>query len=208
MMIPRTLGHHGLRRPLSTGLSLRAHNSHNSPILSHHLRGAPSNNAPPLSLGFPAPRGLIPISYRRSHTLNSPSSSSSTPSSSPSSPPPPYAPPTTGILSHLPPSLVPYAELLRIDKPTGTYYLFFPCLFSTLLAAPLTTPLTPPLTVLGTSLLFLSGAFIMRGAGCAINDLWDRNCKSASKQAIHQFYFSSFFQRRVYFILHAPLSSW
>ena len=31
-----------------------------------------------------------------------------------------------------------------------------------------------PPAVLGTSLLFLTGAFVMRGAGCAINDLWDR----------------------------------
>ncbi|KAF3766393.1 hypothetical protein M406DRAFT_60781 [Cryphonectria parasitica EP155] len=59
--------------------------------------------------------------------------------------------------------------------PTGTYYLFLPCLFSTLLAAPLANPITPPLTVLGTSMLFFAGALIMRGAGCTINDLWDRN---------------------------------
>ncbi|TKA64648.1 hypothetical protein B0A49_08418 [Cryomyces minteri] len=96
-------------------------------------------------------------------------------------PPPPanalpaYAPPTTGLLSYLPSAAVPYAELIRLDKPTGTYYLFFPCVFSTLLAAPLTTPITPPLTVLSTSLLFLTGALVMRGAGCTINDLWDRN---------------------------------
>jgi len=87
----------------------------------------------------------------------------------------PYAPPTTGLLSKLPASWVPYAELLRLDKPTGTYYLFFPCLFSTLMAAPLTVPMASPLSILGTSLLFFSGALIMRGAGCAINDLWDRN---------------------------------
>lgn len=90
--------------------------------------------------------------------------------------PPAYQPPTTGLLSHLPAPLVPYAELIRLDKPVGTYYLFFPCLFSTLLAAPLATPaITPPLTVLGTTLLFATGALVMRGAGCTINDLWDRN---------------------------------
>ena len=75
----------------------------------------------------------------------------------------------------VPKSWVPYAELVRIDKPTGTYYLFFPCLFSTLMAAPLTDPITTPATALGYSLLFFSGALIMRGAGCSINDLWDRN---------------------------------
>jgi 4-hydroxybenzoate polyprenyltransferase len=64
---------------------------------------------------------------------------------------------------------------MRLDKPAGTIYLFFPCLFSTLLAAPLATPMASPLSVLGTSALFFSGALIMRGAGCSINDLWDRN---------------------------------
>src|SRR5690606_29547610 len=86
-----------------------------------------------------------------------------------------YTPPQTGILSLLPRPWVPYGELIRLDKPTGSYYLFFPCLFSTLLAAPLATPVTPPLTVLGTSALFLAGAVVMRGAGCTINDLWDRD---------------------------------
>jgi 4-hydroxybenzoate polyprenyltransferase len=36
-------------------------------------------------------------------------------------------------------------------------------------------PMATPLSVLGTSFLFFSGALIMRGAGCSINDLWDRN---------------------------------
>ncbi|CAG8958221.1 hypothetical protein HYFRA_00000575 [Hymenoscyphus fraxineus] len=87
----------------------------------------------------------------------------------------PYTPPTTGVISILPSSWVPYAELARLNSQTGTYYLFFPCLFSTLLAAPLAVPMASPLSVLGTSLLFFSGALIMRGAGCSINDLWDRN---------------------------------
>ena len=100
----------------------------------------------------------------------------SIPASNPDSTlPAPYMPPTTGLLSKLPASWVPYAELIRLDKPTGTYYLFFPCLFSTLLAAPLASPMASPLSVLGTSLLFFGGALVMRGAGCTINDLWDRN---------------------------------
>jgi 4-hydroxybenzoate polyprenyltransferase len=86
-----------------------------------------------------------------------------------------YTPPQRGLLAWLPKSWVPYAELVRLDKPTGTYYLFFPCLFSSLLAAPLAVPMTSPLELLATSGLFVTGALIMRGAGCAINDLWDRN---------------------------------
>lgn len=90
-------------------------------------------------------------------------------------PGPAYTPPTSGILSLLPASWVPYAELVRIDKPTGAYYLYFPCLFSTLLAAPVAVPMASPGSVISTSLLFFAGALIMRGAGCTINDLWDRN---------------------------------
>ena len=83
--------------------------------------------------------------------------------------------PRDGILSFLPTSVIPYAELIRLDKPAGTVYLFFPCLFSTLLAATY-LPVTPPATTLfSLTALFLSGAFIMRGAGCIINDLWDRD---------------------------------
>lgn len=84
-----------------------------------------------------------------------------------------YEAPRTGFISYLPRTWVPYAELMRLDKPAGTYYLFFPCLFSTLLAASYTA--ADPLPVLTTTLCFFSGALIMRGAGCTINDLWDRN---------------------------------
>ena len=84
-----------------------------------------------------------------------------------------YRPPEAGLISFLPASWIPYAELARLDKPAGTYYLFFPCLFSTLMAASYTH--TPPLAVLETCALFFTGALIMRGAGCTINDLWDRN---------------------------------
>ena len=87
----------------------------------------------------------------------------------------PYEPPRTGLLSRLPSSWIPYAELIRLNSPTGTMYLFFPCLFSTLLAAPLAQPPVSPTTLLGTTSLFLTGALVMRGAGCTINDLWDRN---------------------------------
>ena len=86
---------------------------------------------------------------------------------------PEYQTPRTGFISYLPQTWIPYAELMRLDKPAGTYYLFFPCLFSTLLAASYTA--SDVLPVLKVTLCFLSGALIMRGAGCTINDLWDRN---------------------------------
>ncbi|KAI8958179.1 putative para-hydroxybenzoate-polyprenyltransferase Coq2 [Daldinia sp. FL1419] len=136
--------------------------------VSSHLQSVTSAST---ALNFPKPRQIVPVnsqptSRRGAHTIESPSSAAI---------PEPYSPPTSGILSHLPKSWVPYAELIRIDKPTGTYYLFFPCLFSTLMAAPLAAPAPSPLSVIGTTTLFFAGALVMRGAGCSINDLWDRN---------------------------------
>lgn len=86
-----------------------------------------------------------------------------------------YVSPQSGLMSLLPRAWIPYAELVRLDKPAGTYYLFFPCAFSTLLAATMAAPAISIFQVLETTGLFFAGAFIMRGAGCAINDLWDRN---------------------------------
>jgi len=115
--------------------------------------------------------------WNRPHLFVTHPRTASTAVTIPTQPTPPseYKPPTTGILSYIPQRWIPYAELIRLDKPTGTYYLFFPCLFSTLLAAPLAAPITPPHIVAAYTGLFGIGALIMRGAGCTINDLWDRN---------------------------------
>ena len=112
--------------------------------------------------------------FRYSSQLQSPSAQPVESDGAEKNPATHYIPPKTGLIASLPRSWIPYAELVRLDKPTGTYYLFFPTLFSTLLAAPMAAGATP-LQVLGTVGLFFSGALIMRGAGCAINDLWDRN---------------------------------
>ncbi|KAI4593753.1 Para-hydroxybenzoate--polyprenyltransferase, mitochondrial precursor (PHB:polyprenyltransferase) [Pestalotiopsis sp. 9143b] len=139
----------------------------------HHTQisqeSLPARRSRSLKLVACSPRHVVPFhaSARQLTTTIEPPSSPEIPQ--------PYSPPTTGILSRLPASWVPYAELIRLDKPAGTYYLFFPCLFSTLLAAPMAAPMASPLSVVGTAALFFSGALIMRGAGCSINDLWDRN---------------------------------
>jgi 4-hydroxybenzoate polyprenyltransferase len=72
--------------------------------------------------------------------------------------------------------LTPYSELARLDKPTGTLLLFLPCTWSLTLAAH--SLQLPPSTLAWNTFLFGAGAFIMRGAGCTINDLWDRNLDS------------------------------
>ncbi|PCH41299.1 4-hydroxybenzoate polyprenyl transferase [Wolfiporia cocos MD-104 SS10] len=88
----------------------------------------------------------------------------------------PPAPPKSWV-EHLPAKMRPYLYLARVDKPIGTWLLFYPCTWSITMASyALQTPFTVPLTYIS---LFGIGAFVMRGAGCTINDMWDRNLDKA-----------------------------
>lgn len=70
----------------------------------------------------------------------------------------------------LPQQVQPYAKLMRLDKPVGTWLLFWPGAWSIALAEPLGS--LPSLHLLA---LFGAGSLIMRGAGCTVNDMWDRS---------------------------------
>lgn len=63
----------------------------------------------------------------------------------------------------------PYKRLIRFDRPIGSWLLFWPCGWSIALAA--NPGCWPDPLMLG---VFATGAFVMRGAGCTINDMWDR----------------------------------
>jgi 4-hydroxybenzoate polyprenyltransferase len=72
-----------------------------------------------------------------------------------------------GFLGALPPRLRPFASLMRLDRPIGSWLLYWPCAWSVALAA-----------VGGRWDLFLwlaLGAFVMRSAGCVYNDIVDRD---------------------------------
>jgi 4-hydroxybenzoate polyprenyltransferase len=72
----------------------------------------------------------------------------------------------TGLIGGLPTAWRPCASLMRIDRPIGTWLLYWPCAWSVALAG-----------VQGQWLLFgwfLLGAFAMRSAGCVYNDIVDR----------------------------------
>ncbi|XP_060069567.1 4-hydroxybenzoate polyprenyltransferase, mitochondrial-like isoform X2 [Ylistrum balloti] len=75
-----------------------------------------------------------------------------------------------GILDASPKRIQPYLRLIRFDKPIGTLLLYWPCTWSIAMAA--TPGHIPDLWLLT---LFGTGAFFMRGAGCIINDMWDRD---------------------------------
>ena len=65
-----------------------------------------------------------------------------------------------------------YLQLIRFDRPIGTLLLLWPTLWALWLAA----DGIPPLKLL---LIFSLGTLLMRSAGCAINDLADRNLDGA-----------------------------
>ena len=72
----------------------------------------------------------------------------------------------------LPPALgsklVLYAQLIRFDKPIGFYLLLWPTLWALAIAA----QGAPDGWIL---FVFVAGTFLMRSAGCAINDYADRD---------------------------------
>ena len=73
----------------------------------------------------------------------------------------------TGLIGALPPAMRPYASLMRLDRPIGTWLLYWPCAWSVALAG-----------VGHRWILFawlLLGAFVMRSAGCVYNDIVDKD---------------------------------
>jgi 4-hydroxybenzoate polyprenyltransferase len=76
---------------------------------------------------------------------------------------------TRGWVGRLPAGWRPYALLARLDRPIGSWLLFLPGLWAFALTAP------DWAEGLRLVLLFGIGAVAMRGAGCVVNDLWDRD---------------------------------
>ncbi|KAK9704260.1 MIR domain [Popillia japonica] len=74
------------------------------------------------------------------------------------------------LVETTPSAIKPYLKLARYDKPIGTWLLYWPCAWSIAVAA--NPGFLPDPTMLA---LFGTGALIMRGAGCTINDMWDRD---------------------------------
>jgi len=72
-----------------------------------------------------------------------------------------------GFIGALPARLRPFASLMRVDRPIGSWLLYWPCAWSVALAG-----------VEGHWDLFLwlgLGAFAMRSSGCVYNDIVDRD---------------------------------
>lgn len=81
-------------------------------------------------------------------------------------------------VDRLPDRLRPFAVLARWDRPIGTWLLLWPCWWAVALA-----PGWPDLRLLA---LFAIGAVAMRGAGCVINDLTDRDLDARVERTRHR----------------------
>lgn len=89
---------------------------------------------------------------------------------------PPYSDPKTGLLSYLPAKWIPYAQLMRLDKPAGLYAFYFPYLIGLSYSAALSPSESqiPPSTLLRLAALLLPFNILLRGAACTWNDTLDR----------------------------------
>ena len=72
-----------------------------------------------------------------------------------------------------------YFVLMRVDRPIGTYLVMWPALWSLWLAA----KGVPDFSLL---LVFICGAFLMRSAGCVINDFADRHIDGHVQRTQHR----------------------
>ncbi|HAJ90225.1 MAG TPA: 4-hydroxybenzoate octaprenyltransferase [Rhodospirillaceae bacterium] len=71
----------------------------------------------------------------------------------------------------------PYLSLMRLDRPIGTWLLLLPAWWAMAMESRGLAHLT--FYHLYLFILFAVGAVMMRGAGCVINDIWDRDIDKA-----------------------------
>ena len=69
----------------------------------------------------------------------------------------------------------PYLQLMRLDRPIGTWLLFWPCVFGLVLGAAADERRFLEWRDFFYMILFGIGALVMRGAGCTFNDIIDRD---------------------------------
>ena len=81
------------------------------------------------------------------------------------------AKPVNWVERYLPDVALPYAQLMRLDRPIGWWLLLLPCWWALVLGQ---IAAGGGLPNLWHAALFLVGAIVMRGAGCTLNDLADQ----------------------------------
>jgi 4-hydroxybenzoate polyprenyltransferase len=77
------------------------------------------------------------------------------------------------LVDRAPPKVQPYLRLMRLDRPIGTWLLYWPCVFGLVLGACADSRPFGTLHDIFYLVLFGIGAIVMRGAGCTYNDIVD-----------------------------------
>ena len=78
-------------------------------------------------------------------------------------------------IDRAPARIQPYLRLMRLDRPIGTWLLFWPCVFGLTLGATAGDRSFSAPSDWWLVALFGAGSVVMRGAGCTYNDIIDRD---------------------------------
>ena len=76
----------------------------------------------------------------------------------------------SSFINRFPSPVQPFLFLARMDKPIGTWLALLPSWWGIAICAP--AGCFPDIWTMS---LFAAGGFLMRGAGCTINDMWDKD---------------------------------
>lgn len=86
-----------------------------------------------------------------------------------------YIPPTAGLLGLLPLSWVPFAELMRLDRPQGYYAFYWHYLIGISFAACGVSDSCTPFELLVLAAYLGLWVLVLRGSVCTVNDICDQD---------------------------------
>ncbi|KAF2006073.1 hypothetical protein P154DRAFT_542506 [Amniculicola lignicola CBS 123094] len=99
---------------------------------------------------------------------------------------PPYSHPKTGFVSQLPSSWIPYAQLMRIDRPAGIYAVYLPYLIGIIYAACISLITPQPSAVATLVLILFPFNVLVRGIACTWNDNVDQQFDRRVERCRHR----------------------
>ena len=108
-----------------------------------------------------------------------------------------------GWVDKMPPAIIPYLKLGRFDRLIGVWLTLLPAFWAVTWGAD-----GFYLKHISIYVLFFLGAILIRGAGCVINDLWDRELdKSVERTAVRPLASGALVPRQAFALLFFLLSA-
>ncbi|KAI0018398.1 putative 4-hydroxybenzoate polyprenyl transferase [Xylariomycetidae sp. FL0641] len=99
---------------------------------------------------------------------------------------PGYSDPTEGLVSKLPSTWIPYAQLMRIDRPAGFYAFYVPYVIGILNAACIAPDTVDNTVLLKLLALMVPLNIVLRGASCCWNDTIDQEFDRRVERCRHR----------------------